>query len=200
VPATEFRKCSLGPTLVLVPTHENATSSTLDSSLAGRLQAGRDALARGGWEEARICFDEVLKNAEYPEGFEGLGMACWWLEDYPAGIAARESAYRGYLQRGDRPAAARVAVWLSIDYADFRGERAVANGWLRRAERLLDGLDPTPEHALLAYQNAHVALMGRRDPVEARRLSAEAAEIARRVGPADMEMLGVALEGLALVT
>jgi LuxR family maltose regulon positive regulatory protein len=127
-------------------------------------------------------------------------MACWWLEDYPAGIAAREHAYRLFQQRDDRPAAARVAVWLSIDYADFRGESAVANGWLRRAERLLDGLDPTPEHALLAYQNAHVALMDRRDPVAARRLSAEAAEIARRVGPADMEMLGVALEGLALVT
>ena len=172
----------------------------LDSSLAGRLQAGRDALARGGWEEARICFESALRQAESAEALEGLGMACWWLEDYPAGIAAREHAYRLFQQRDDRPAAARVAVWLSIDYADFRGESAVANGWLRRAERLLDGLDLTPEHALLAYQNAHVALMGRRDPVAARRLSAEAAEIARKVGPADMEMLGVALEGLALVT
>ena len=34
----------------------------------------------------------------------------------------------------------------------------------------------------------------------ARRLSQEAAAIARSVGPADMEMLGVALEGLAMVT
>ena len=147
-----------------------------------------------------MCFESALREAESAEALEGLGMACWWLEDYPAGIAAREHAYRLFQQRDDRAAAARVAVWLSIDYADFRGESAVANGWLRRAERLLDGLDPTPEHALLAYQNAHVALMGRRDPVAARRLSAEAAEIARKVGPADMEMLGVALEGLALVT
>ena len=72
----------------------------------------------------------------------------------------------------------------------------MANGWIRRAERLLEGLPLIPEHAVLAYWNAHNALMAQRDPVAARRLSAEAAAIARAVGPADMEMLGVALEGL----
>jgi LuxR family transcriptional regulator, maltose regulon positive regulatory protein len=157
-------------------------------------------LARGSWEEARVCFEDSLKATESPEAFEGLGMACWWLEDYAMGIDARERAYRLFRQAADSRAAARVAIWLSNDYADFRGESAVANGWIQRAERLLDGLAPSPEHALLAYQKAHVALMAHRDPVAARRLSAEAAAIARSVGPADMEMLGVALEGLALVT
>ncbi|MGH7509781.1 MAG: LuxR C-terminal-related transcriptional regulator [Gemmatimonadales bacterium] len=178
----------------------SATSTTLDSPLADRVQAGRDALARGGWEEARVCFESALRDAEIPEALEGLGMACWWQEDYATAIDVRERCYRLY-RKGDNPtAAARLAIWLSSDYSDFRGEAAVANGWLRRAERLLEGLATTPEHALLAYMNAHVALMGQRDPVAARRLSAEAAEIARRVGPPDMEMLGVALEGLALVT
>ncbi|MGZ8393026.1 MAG: LuxR C-terminal-related transcriptional regulator, partial [Gemmatimonadales bacterium] len=120
--------------------------------------------------------------------------------DYATGIDARERAYRLFRQAADGRAAARVAIWLSNDYADFRGETAVANGWIQRAERLLDGVAPSPEHALLAYQKAHVALMGQRDPVAARRLSQEAAAIARSVGPADMEMLGVALEGLAMVT
>ncbi|MEA2724417.1 MAG: hypothetical protein QOH59_2188 [Gemmatimonadales bacterium] len=127
-------------------------------------------------------------------------MACWWLEDYATGIDARERAYRLFRQSGDCRAAARAAIWLSNDYGDFRGETAIANGWIQRAERLLDGVAPSPEHALLAYQKAHVALMGQRDPVAARRLSQEAAAIARSVGPADMEMLGVALEGLAMVT
>jgi ATP/maltotriose-dependent transcriptional regulator MalT len=127
-------------------------------------------------------------------------MADWWLENHPASIEARERAYRLYRSSGQRAAAARLAVWLSNDYSDFRGDTAIANGWLRRAGRLLEGLDPAPEHALLAYMQAHVALMAHRDPAEARRLSAKAAEIARRVGPPDVEMLGVALEGLALVT
>jgi LuxR family maltose regulon positive regulatory protein len=190
----------VGPYLRASPTTETRTSTALDSSPIDRLQAGRDALARGGWEEARVCFESSLKGAESPEALEGLGMACWWLEDYATGIEARERAYRLFRQAGDARAAARVAIWLSNDYADYRGEAAVANGWIQRAERLLDGIPPSPEHALLAYQKAHVALMAHRDPVTARRLSVEAAAIARAVGPADMEMLGVALEGLAMVT
>ncbi len=77
-------------------------------------------------------------------------MACWWQEEYATGIDARERAYRLFRQADDSRAAARVAIWLSNDYADFRGETAVANGWIQRAERLLDGLPPSPEHALLA--------------------------------------------------
>jgi LuxR family transcriptional regulator, maltose regulon positive regulatory protein len=147
-----------------------------------------------------VCFESALKDAESPEAFEGLGMACWWQEEYAIAVEARERAYRLFRQSSNARAAARMAIWLSNDYADFRGETAVANGWIQRAERLLDGVPPSPEHALLAYQKAHVALMGQRDPVAARRLSQEAAEIARSVGPPDMEMLGVALEGLAMVT
>lgn len=42
--------------------------------------------------------------------------------------------------------------------------------------------------------------MGQHDAVAARRLSSEAAALARSVGPPDMEMLSLALEGLAMVT
>ena len=38
----------------------------------------------------------------------------------------------------------------AADYADFLGEGAVARGWLRRARRLLDGLETIPEHGWLA--------------------------------------------------
>src|SRR3712207_6934807 len=41
--------------------------------------------------------------------------------------------------------AARVATHLAIDHFYFRGEYAIANGWLQRARRLLDGLAPCPE-------------------------------------------------------
>ncbi|HEY9014353.1 MAG TPA: hypothetical protein VIM84_04775, partial [Gemmatimonadales bacterium] len=163
------------------------------------LQAGRAALAEGKWEEARRCFEAATPERDSPEALEGLGMALWWLEEYATAIDARECAYRLYRNNKDVLGAARMAVWLGHDYAEYRGETAVANGWLRRAERLLAGLPLAPEHALLAHLNAHNALMGQRDPAAARRYSAEAAEIARKVGPADLEMLGLALEGLAMV-
>lgn len=127
-------------------------------------------------------------------------MAAWWLEDNPTVISSREEAYRGFRRRQDPAGAARMATWLANDYADYKGELAVANGWMRLAERHLDGQARSPEHAFLAYTKAHFALMVHRDPAEARRWSAEAAEIGRAVGPADFEMLGVALEGLAMVT
>ena len=142
----------------------------------------------------------ALEDEVTPEALEGFGMAAWWLEDYPGAIGAREEAYRAFRRRADRAGAARMAAWLANDYADYRGELAVANGWIRLAERLLEGPPTAPEHAWLAYTKAHFALMVHRDPAEARRLSAEAAEIGRTVGPAEMEMLGVALEGLAMVT
>ena len=174
-------------------------ATTPDSPPVEHLQAGRAALAEGNWEAARQSFEAASPQRDSPQALEGLGMACWWLEEYAAGIEARECAYRLYRTRDDMLGAARMAVWLSHDYAEYRGETAIANGWLRRAERLLENLPLSPEHALLAQFNAHNALMGQRDPVAARRLSAEAAEIARKVGPADIEMLGIALEGLALV-
>ena len=128
-------------------------------------------------------------------------MACWWLEDYATGIDARERAYRLFRQAGGLPAPPPESPSGSPTTTPTSGARPpsptagssgpsdCSTAWL-----------PSPEHALLAYQKAHVALMGQRDPVAARRLSQEAAAIARSVGPADMEMLGVALEGLAMVT
>jgi len=172
----------------------------LDRTPADRLQAGRDALARGAWQEALGCFKGALEDDVTPEALEGYGMAAWWLEDYPGAIGAREEAYRAFRRRNDRSGAARMAVWLAHDYADYKGELAVANGWIRLTERTLEGTPRGPEHAWLAYTKAHFALMVHRDPAEAKRWSAEAADIARTVGPSDMELLGVALEGLALVT
>jgi hypothetical protein len=104
--------------------------------------AADDALARGAWAEAREAFEEALGVREIPEALEGLGNAAWWLDLADLVFNSREHAYRLYLSRGDRADAARVAVWLAWDYWAFRGESAVANGWLQRARRLLDGQPP----------------------------------------------------------
>ena len=96
---------------------------------------GDDALARGAWAEAREAFNEALEVRGAPEALEGLGIAAWWLDLTDLVFDSRGRAYRLYLSRGDRAEAARVAVWLAWDYWAFRGESAVANGWLQRARR-----------------------------------------------------------------
>jgi DNA-binding CsgD family transcriptional regulator len=161
--------------------------------------AGRDALARCAWTEARSAFEAALEAGETPEALEGLSWAAWWTGDGEAMFAARERAYRGYHARGDRRAAARMAMWLGTDSVDFRGELAVAGGWLARARRLLDGAEESLEHGWLWVHEAE-QLIAAEDTRSARELGRRAAELGRRLGSTGLEMMGLAVEGLALVT
>jgi ATP/maltotriose-dependent transcriptional regulator MalT len=163
------------------------------------IERGRDALARGGWDEARVCFEQALERSDSAQAWDGLSWACWWLEDGETTIQAREHAYRLYKDAGDRRGAARMAIWLASDHLDFRGEEAVAQGWFARAHRILDDLGPAPEHGWLAAFEAELALAAG-DTATAVRFGSRARELGRELGITDLEMLGLATEGLALVT
>jgi ATP/maltotriose-dependent transcriptional regulator MalT len=162
------------------------------------LRAG-DALARGAWEEARAVFEAELAREESPEALEGMGLTAWWLDLAPSVFESRERAYRLYLDRGDKPSAARVAVWLAWDYWAFRGENAVANGWLQRARRLLEDHPDSVERAWLEIREGSLCLFEDFDPDRAHALASEGVRVARTAGSTDLEMLGGAVQGLALV-
>ena len=107
---------------------------------------GHKAMEQTDWAEAKVCFEAALQIKELPEALELLGLAAWWLDDASTAFDAREKAYRLYRERGDSRSAARVAIALAYDYLSFRGEYVISNGWSRRAHRLLEGLELTPEH------------------------------------------------------
>jgi DNA-binding NarL/FixJ family response regulator len=92
-----------------------------------------------------------------------------------------------------------MASWLAADELDFHGAAAVANGWLARAHRLVDGLEPQAAHGWLAFFEGYVATM-RGEAELAGELGARAAELGRQLEVPDLEMLGLALEGSTLVT
>ena len=178
---------------------ENALMANASHRAAsGPPQAGWAALQEGRWADARARFEQALRREETPEACEGLSWAAWWLDDPEVVFEARERAYRLYRKRGDAPSAARMATWVAADQLDFHGAWAVASGWLRRAHRLLDPLEAGPDHGWLAFHEGYIA-HANSDTTAARELAAFAAELGRRFGVADLEMLGLALEGAALV-
>jgi DNA-binding CsgD family transcriptional regulator len=164
------------------------------------LAQGWEALKRAAWQEAREVFERAAAGGETPEALEGLSWALWWLNDAPALFRTREHAYRLYRGRNDRVGAARLAIWISSDHLDFRGDAAIASGWRQRAKRLLDDSEPGPEHGWLLLHEGAFALEAEEDTEAARRAAADAIELGRRLGAVDIEMLGLAMEGLALVS
>jgi ATP/maltotriose-dependent transcriptional regulator MalT len=164
------------------------------------MAAGRDALGRGEWELARSCLEEAVTADASAEAIEALAMAAWWLDDAHATIESRERAYQLFRERGDAVGAARIATWLAWDYLAFRGEPAVANGWMRRARRLLDAEEPTAEHGWLAIREAEFAFLVDNDVATAHRLATEARSVASTVRDGDLEISALALEGLTLAS
>lgn len=163
------------------------------------LAAGEQALSRGDWTDARGQFEGALEAEESGEAWEGLGWAGWWLADEELTFRARQNAFRAYRDAGDPASAARVAAWIAADFREFRGEEAVGQGWLERARRLLANVPEGADHGWLALIECDFALNVDGDPERAVTLASYAAELGRGLGVPDLEALGLALEGSALV-
>ena len=103
--------------------------------------AGEVALAAGRWEEARAAFETALTHDQDPAAFIGLASALWWLGDSHGSVRNGMRAYARFRQVGDTDRAVECAVWLAITYKANFGNSAAANGWSRRADRLLTGVD-----------------------------------------------------------
>jgi LuxR family transcriptional regulator, maltose regulon positive regulatory protein len=164
------------------------------------LLAGDRALETGDWEQARDQFQSAREAVESPESLEGLGMAAWWLDDAPLLFSCRERAFKLFRDQDNALGAARMAIWLALDNHIFRRSPAIANGWLQRAQRLLESEDgPAFEHCFIAFARGHIALEGY-DNASAIRFAGEARSLAADLRIIDFEMLSSALLGLALVS
>ncbi|MBT2499470.1 hypothetical protein J7E25_10190 [Agromyces sp. ISL-38] len=169
-------------------------------SVAHSLERGDRALREWSWKVARAAFEEALLDDETPEALEGLGTAASWLDDADTAISARERAYRLYRGRDDAEAAARVAVSLADDLVTFRGEHAVASGWLQRARRRLEDRPDSPVLVWADAVEASMAMMYERDLPRALTLAEHAVAHGRRIGDVDAEMIALSLLGLVMVS
>lgn len=165
------------------------------------LAQGWAALSCADWDGAWRCFEQAVEQSEHAEharALEGLSWAAWWRADADALFDARERAYRAYRADGRDVDAARMATWLGTDSVDFRGQDAVARGWLGRARSLLEGHHDTPEYGWLCVHEAE-KLMFAGDTDGAIALAGTAIELSEGLDEPDMRFLATATIGLSKV-
>jgi len=113
-----------------------------DVLTADPLEAGRDAFERRAWREAfeRLNEADRLRRLTASD-LEALAKSAWWIGRSAECISAFERAYAAFLDGGDKAHAAFVALTIRREYL-AKLSASVAQGWLRRAEQLLEGEEP----------------------------------------------------------
>jgi class 3 adenylate cyclase/tetratricopeptide (TPR) repeat protein len=122
------------------------------------LEAGRVAFERRSWREAY----RLLKEADDDDrltgaDLEALAKSAWWIGRGAESIAAFERSYRAFVEAGDRSQAAFIALTIRREYQAKLAE-SVAQGWLHRAEQLLEGQPESVAHGYLAIAHGEMAL------------------------------------------
>src|SRR3712207_5643632 len=175
------------------------------------VEAGREALVRGAWEEARSAFERALYTVDRdaaqhssravldPEGsaeiLSGLADALWWLGEIRESLDCWELAYSGFRQRPDPAQAAFVAIQLGLLYDANLGNHAAAAGWVARAARLVDehALEPLWGWVLIAKA------VDSADPGQHEALARQAHQLGRASGDRDLELCALTQIGVALI-
>jgi DNA-binding CsgD family transcriptional regulator len=166
------------------------------ASTAGGLDAGWVTVEDGRFEEGRVFFQEAVVALPEAESYDGLGCALRGLGEGDAALEAREMAHRLYAADGRNAAAANVAALIAADLWVLRGDRAVAQAWLDRAARLLEGHEDTCEAGWVGLRAREVlGYATERDRAAGER----AIELGRHHGNRDLELMGRAVRGLCAV-
>lgn len=155
------------------------------------LRFGREALAQADWARARAFFEQAAELGESAEMLAGLGEALQFGGEYTRAIQLKERAFAEYERRGLRADAAELARWLAFLYVSVHGNVAAANGWMARAESVLEGVEECAAHGWLTLDRAPWTS----DASERGQFAATAVEIARRYGDRDLEFDAMALLG-----
>jgi class 3 adenylate cyclase len=178
------------------PCKEALMSQTVED----RAHSAREAFDRHAWQDAVELFRAA--DGDHPLATGDLVMlaqAAWFAGEPDAAIEARERAHAAFLAAGEPCAAAEMALQLAGDYLE-RLDRAVGNGWLARARRLLDRVEE--ECAAHGWQALTLAMLANRidgDIEAAHRHAVQARDIGERLAIPPLHMLAMQLEGATLV-
>jgi DNA-binding NarL/FixJ family response regulator len=175
------------------------------------IEAGREALVRGAWEDARSAFERALytgdRDAAKPshqavvdpeesaEILSGLAAALWWLGEIRESLDCWERAYSEFRRRPDPVQAVFAAIQLSILYDANLGNSAAAAGWVARAARLVDEHALEPLRGWILIANA----VDSADPGQHEALARQAHQLGQTFGDRDLELCALSQIGVALI-
>jgi tetratricopeptide (TPR) repeat protein len=163
-------------------------------------EAGRTALARHAWQEAFDLFSKAdAARALSAEDIERLAESAWWTGRIDECIAANERAYTAHMDQGHPRRAAMVAARLAEDFFN-RQAKSLGNGWLKRAERLLQDVPECVEHGVLLRLHALLALEREGNADKALGLARRTCDIATRFNDRDLQALALHDIGRLLVS
>jgi class 3 adenylate cyclase len=162
------------------------------------LAVGRSAYAERRWADAIDLLTAAAASGPLDGAdLDGLGEACWWLGRLGDCIAYRQRAFSAHEAAADHVSAARTALALAGDHAQ-RLENSLSAGWLRRAERLLDGQAESVAHGWLLRPRLNQALH-RADLEVALAFADEILAIGLRLADTDLQAIGLHDRGRVMV-
>ncbi len=159
-------------------------------------ELGRDAFARQAWDDAyTLLTDGDVTSAD---DLERLAVSAQLTGRDDESARAWERAHVEWVRRGDRDRAAQSAFWVGLAFA-LRGEGARAGGWFGRADRVLEGADPTCAARGFLLVPTFLEVLARGDAQQAYTFAGDMLDIAQQSQDQDLLALGLLSRGQAEV-
>ena len=169
------------------------------SDVLDRAAAGRSAIEARRWREGYDLLAAAAESGELPpEDLELLAWSAYLTDEIVQVVPVLERAYAGYVAAGNNARAALVAVQLAHEYRSVRLQKAIGNGWLARADRLLEGEPEGVAHGYLALERGLEAITAH-DYDAARELGGTAERIGADHGDMGLELRGRQRRAVALI-
>ncbi len=160
------------------------------------LERAREAIRRYDWQAAYDLF--CPEWSSLPAGdLSSFAEAAWWTGHLDVSTEAWEQAYTLHLSESNGLEAARAALHLSDNY-ESKLSHALANGWLARADRLLQKEEESPVHgwflrALIKKDEADARFDDALEHAE------RMLETGVRLDDLDLQAMGIHYKGTALL-
>lgn len=167
-------------------------------SLVDDLERGRSAVQQHTWDKAFALLSSAdARSPLQSDDLEALAECAYLSGRTDECIEVRRRGYTAHLQAGNPRQAAMCAYWLHVVHT-YRGDQALGAGWLARAQRLLRDSPDCLEHGYILAAGADSRYFAG-DMEGSLTLAQEASAIGNRFGEPDLTILGMHVEGRALL-